>query len=371
MKMNGIQAWPAGELRLRIQTRLPLMLALTALVSGCSRSGGDGIPADAPLTVYMWSEYIDPSIPGEFEKTTGRKVRIDVYESTEEMEAKLRQSAGAGQYDVVVASDHEIPVLVKLGLIQPLDLDKIPNRANLDGRFKSPGYDPDSRYSLPYQWGSMGLMYRRDRIPELEASWGVLFQGNGPAGPFVLIDSVRDMLAAALKHGGHSVNSRDPQAVRAAGERVLAAKNHPRCLGFAGGVGGKNKVVSGDATLAVVYNGDALRAIEEEPNAAFVIPREGSIIWVDAMTITAGTRQADAAHAFINYILDPAVGAKLSNFNRYATPNAAALPLIDPEDRANPAIYPPEELMAKLEYLEELGEATRLYDEVWTSVKSR
>ncbi len=349
-----------------------LSAALLALGLGCSRSPDTGQAADTQqINVYMWSEYIDPDIPAGFEKQTGIKVRVDVYEATEEMMAKLQHAGGVQQYDVVVVSDHAVPVLAKLGLIQPLDAEQIPNRKHVSERFRSPAYDPQSRHSLPYQWGTMGLMYRKDKLGEIEPTWALVFDAERQPGPLVLIDSMRDMLAAALKYRGESINSRDPQVLKAAGELVLQTKKGRHALGFEGGVGGKNKVVSGDAALAIVYNGDAMRGIEEEPNAAFAIPREGTLIWVDAMTVTAGSRHVAAAHRFINYILEPEVGAKLSNFNRYATPNDAALALIDPDDRADEAIYPSEDLMRKMEYLEDLGNDTRLYDEVWTAVKSR
>lgn len=340
--------------------------------AACSKSPDSATsrPAGEALNVYMFSEYIDPAIPAEFERQTGTRVRVSVYEATEEMIAKLQQAGGAEQFDVVVASDHAVPVLVKLGLIQALDAEKVPNRANLSGRFRDPAYDPGNRHSLPYQWGTVGLMYRKDRVRDFEPSWAMVFEPGRSPGPFVLIDSMRDMLAAALKYDGRSVNSRDASEVKSAGERVLRAKKQAACLGFEGGVGGKNKVVSNEAAVAIVYNGDAVRAAEEEPNVAFAVPKEGTVMWVDVMTLSARARHVEAAHRFINYILDPQVGAKLSNFNRYATPNEAALPLIRAEDRSNPAIYPSEELMKKMEYLEDLGGDTRLYDEVWTAVKA-
>jgi spermidine/putrescine transport system substrate-binding protein len=319
----------------------------------------------------MYSEYIAPELPEQFEAQTGIHARIDVYEATEEMMAKLQRAGGASQYDVVVVSDHAIPVLVHLGLLQHLDPGRIPNHRNISEQFRHAPYDPWDRYSVPYQWGTVGLMYRRDKIPHMEPTWAFLFDTTRQAGAFVLIDSMRDMMGVALKYSGHSVNSRDPNELRSAGEAVLKAKKSPNCLGFEGGVGGKNKVLARMATMAVVYSGDAIRAMDEDKDVGFVLPREGSIIWVDAMTIPARAPNLDGAHKFINFILDAQAGARLSNFNRYATPNAASLPLINPQDRANPAIYPPAEQVRTLEYLEDLGEATQLYDEIWTAVKSR
>jgi spermidine/putrescine transport system substrate-binding protein len=214
-------------------------------------------------------------------------------------------------------------------------------------------------------------MVRRDRVPDFEASWALVFDPARQRGPFVLIDSMRDMLGVALKAAGRSVNSTDPEDVRRAGEAVLAAKRSALSLGFEGGVGGKNKVLSGAAALAIVYNGDALRGMEEDPGVAFEVPHEGSILWVDAMAVPARAPHPQAAHRFIDYLLRPEVGARLARFNRYATPNRAAFDLLTPEERSDAAVYPPPEVRRRLEYIEDVGEATRLYDEVWTAVKAR
>ncbi len=219
---------------MRITSSGCLLGLCVLLAAGCSKSSDT--PASRParsrqINVYMWSEYIDPAIPADFEKATGIKPRIDVYESTEEMIAKLQQAGGADQYDVVVATDHAVRVLARLGLLRPLDLDKVPNRANVAERFRNPPYDPESRYSLPYQWGTIGLMYRKDRIKDLDPSWAVVFAPDRQPGPFVLIDSMRDMLGAALKYQGRSINSRDADELRRAGELILQAKKCPHMLG--------------------------------------------------------------------------------------------------------------------------------------------
>lgn len=346
-----------------------LLAALSCLLLGsCSGSHEAGKPV---VTVYMYSEYVYPELPKEFEQRTGMSCNIDVYEATEEMLAKLQQAGGTSQYDVVVMSDHAISVAAKLGLIQPLDKARIPNAVHVSDQFKSPPFDPEQKYSLPYQWGTVGLMYNKEQLPNLAPTWDVIFQETGQTGTFVLMDSMRDMLGIALKYKGFSANSRKPEELRLAGEGVLAAKKSPRSLGFEGGVGGKNRVVAGTAAMAIVYNGDAVRAIGENDKLAFLLPREGAIIWVDCMTVPSQAPNLEGAHKFFDFILDPDVGAKLSNFNRYATPNTASLPAIAEQDRNNRAIYPSEQDLSKLEYLQDLGNDTRLYDEVWTAVKSR
>ncbi|MGK0620133.1 polyamine ABC transporter substrate-binding protein [Meiothermus cerbereus] len=336
------------------------VLLLAGLAMGWAQKG--------ELRLFIWSEYIDPAILEAFTQRYGYKVRTDLYESNEEMVAKL-QAGGVRQYDIIVPSDFYVPSIIRLGLVQPLNHGKVPNLKNLDDRFKNPPFDPGNRYSAAYQWGTTGLIFRKDKVAKAE-SWAVLFKE--PKAPFILMDSTREMLGIALRYLGYSVNTRNPKEVQAAGQLLLQAKRSRYFLGFEGGVGGKNRVVAGAASYAVVYNGDAVRAAEENPGkVGFTIPQEGSTLWVDSMMIPAKAPNPEAAHLFINFILEPMVGAQLSNFNRYATPNKAALPHIRPEDRKNPAIYPDAQVMKHSEFILDLGKDNRIYDEVWTAVKSR
>jgi spermidine/putrescine transport system substrate-binding protein len=295
----------------------------------------------AEIRMLTWSDYIDPEIPKQFQKQTGIEVKIDVYEETESMMAKLQAAGGDSQYDLVVVSDHAIPVLAKLGLIRKLDLAKIPNAKNVEERFRNPPYDPKGEFSLPYQWGTMGIIYRKN-LAGFQPSWRSLFT---PAGRFLMLDSMRDVIGAALKQTGGDVNTRDPQQLKKAMDMLLAAKKSDRFLGFDGSPSSAKKVVAGEADLAMVYNGDALNAMKEDKTNAcdYVVPAEGTILWVDTMVITDKAPNADGANQFINYLLDRKVGAQLSNYINYASPNAAALPLIAEES----------------------------YDEAWTAIKSR
>ena len=337
-------------------------LASVALAAAAAlATAADGI------TVYLYSEYIDPAIPTEFTAKTGIPVRLDTYESQDDMLAKL-QAGGTSAYDVVIASDVVIPAMVKLKLIRPLQ--PIANAANIDARFRDPPYDRGNAYSWPYQWGTVGLMYRTERVRG-EISWALLFDAARQPGPFVLMDEMRVTLAAAQLLRGGDVNSRAPDEIAAAGKLVLDAKRSAKCIGFDGGVGGMNKVLAGEAAVAMVYNGDAVRNLPADGSCAFAVPKEGSGIWVDVMTVSAQAPNPAGAHAFIDYILDAKVGAQLSNFVRYASPNAAAKPLLTKADLDNPAIYPPAAVMDTLRYQEDVGAASAVYDEVWTAVKAQ
>ena len=197
----------------------------------------------------------------------------------------------------------------------------------------------------------------------------MIFDERKQPGSFLLMDDMRGMIGAALLYKGYSVNTTDPQQLREARDLLIAAKQ--RSQGFAGGVEGKNKVLARTVQLAICYNGDAVRGMGEDAATVYFVPREGGQIWVDSLCIPAQAPNRALAEKFINYILDPRVGAKLSNFNQYATPNKAAREFINPADLKNPAIYPTAEMIAKLQFLKDLGRDLKLYDEIWTQIKSK
>jgi spermidine/putrescine transport system substrate-binding protein len=318
------------------------------------------------VRLFIWSEYMDPEIPKQFEKATGIKLRITLFESNEDMLAKL-QAGGSGQFDVIVPSHYMLPALVNLKLIRPLDQSKIPNLKNLDPSFRNPTYDPSSKYSAAYQISSSGILYRKDKLKTAPDSWAAIFDPKLQPGPFTLIDDSREMLSIALRYQGQTINSRDPQVVRKAGMLLADTRKSGKFISFESGVGGMNRVMSGQASMAIVYNGDGMRAASENPKVAFVMPKEGGTLSVDAMMVTLKAPNPEGAYKFINYILDAKIGAQLSNWTQFGTPNAAARPLLDASVKDSP-IYAN---LANLEAIQDLGKDTRIYDEIWTALKSR
>lgn len=349
-----------------IRKMLMAVMVLAILLSGATMAAAE------ELKIFIWSEYMDEeNMPKAFEKETGIKVRLDLYESNEEMMAKL-QAGGVSQYDIIVPSDYIMPSLINLKLIQPLDHAKIPNLKNLGQKFKETSFDVGNKYTVGWQWGTVGLMYDKTKIkPEDVASWSILFDPKKDPGPFALIDSVREMMGIALLYLGYDFNSTDPKELKAAADLLVETKKRKSCMGFKGGVGGKNDVVAGVAAAAIVYNGDAIQAIAEAPDKlGFIVPKEGSEIWLDSMCIPAKAPNADAAHKWINWILDPKVGAELSNYNHFATPNEAAMPYLVKEDLDNPGVWPTPEIMKTLVFTKDLGKDNRIMDEAWTRAKS-
>jgi spermidine/putrescine transport system substrate-binding protein len=209
-------------------------------------------------------------------------------------------------------------------------------------------------------------------LKNYNGSWSTIFDPAQSPGNFLLIDSSREMLGIALRYLGYDFNSTNPKELLAAADLLAATKKRPDCLGFKGGVGGKNDVVAGLTAAAVVYNGDAIQAVSnnEDIPLVFTVPKEGSEIWFDSMAIPAKAPNTEAAYKWINYILDAQVGATLSNWNQYATPNAASMEFITPEDLENNGIYPDEETMKHLYFTEDLGKKMKLIDEAWTRAKA-
>lgn len=321
-----------------------------------------------PVTVLMYSEYIDPAMVEEFGRTTGMPLRIEVYEAQEEMVAKL-QSGGDALYDVVVASDVIVRQLAGLGLVAPLDRSKVPNLRNVSGRFLSPPFDPGNRWSAPYLWGSTGILYRGARDAD-SVRWSDILSDHPTFGRFVLMDEGRTMLALALQAAGRSPNSTRPSDLREAAALLQRAKARPGCAGFDGSVGGANKVAGSLVDAAVVFNGDALARMASDSTLHYAVPREGSVVWLDNMLVTARAPNPEGAHRFVDWILRPDKGAQLANFVRFPTPNQASLPFIVPADLADRSVYPDSAALARMEFLSDPGNASRLYDEAWTAVKA-
>lgn len=324
--------------------------------------------ADSTLRLFIWSEYIDPAVVADFERANHCKVAIDLYEDAESMLSKV-QAAGGGTFDVVVPPDHMVRPMAKLNLLARLQKEALPNLKNIDPKFLKAPFDPENKFSVPYQWGTVGIYARPQKGKTLDPTWGLIFDPKQQAGPFMLIDSMRDTIGAALKFKGHSFNSTNPAELKEARDLVIAAKK--RAIGFEASVGNKNKVVSKAARAAIVYSGEAARGMSEDAETTYIIPKEGSQIWLDNLVILANAPHKELAERFLNFVMDGDVAARISNFTQFSTPNAAARGKIQPELLKNPAIYPPPDVMAKLEFLSDLGSNLRLYDEVWTQIKSR
>jgi spermidine/putrescine-binding protein len=338
---------------------------IAALLGACG--GRDGAPAEegAPgpiegeLAIYNWSDYVAPNTIPDFEREFGVEVTYDVYESNEEMLAKLL--AGASGYDLVFPTGYAIEVLVAVNLAAPLHRALLTNWGNLAPLFLGRAFDPDNRYSVPYQWGVSGYAYRTDRISPRPESWAI-FHDPRYAGKMTQLDDGREVLGAWLRYRGRSLNSVDPGELEAAKADAIAAKRYLEAYVSAPV---KGQLISGDVWVAQLWNGDAAQAALEQPNIGYVVPREGCAIWEDSLLIPRGAKHKRAAHEFMNYVLRPEVGAAISDSTGYGTPNERALPLV-----RHPVPYPTDDELRRLEFQTDIGRATALVDQIWTEIKS-
>ena len=323
-----------------------------------------------PVSVLIYSDYMDPGMIEDFEQKTGHKLLLELYEAQEEMIGKL-QASGTSMYDVIVASDVVIEQMIHLGLIQKIDTTKIPNRANLDPKFISPDFDKNNEYTVPYLWGTSGIVYKNPDLKPENVSYAMFFDSTQEKGNFSLLDESRSMISMTLQSLGLDPNTKSKEDIAKAIDVILNAKKHPKFMGFDGSVSGKDKMISGMLQMAMVFNGEAQMAIDEDSTLQYAIPQEGSFIWVDVMTLSKDSQNKDGAYAFMNYILDAKNGARLANYVAFGSPNKASYPFLDKELVANPVIYPDSAIMKRLVFLSDPGDAARFYDEAWTTIKSR
>ncbi len=329
-----------------------------------SASAGAVVPAPATalegeLHIYNWSDYIAEDTVAGFEKKTGVKVTYNTYESNEELLAKLQ--IGGGGYDLVVPTGYLVTVLTAQGLLAPLDKTKLKNWGNVAPMFINPEFDPGNSHSVPWQWGTTGIAYRSDKLATPPDGWSV-FHDNSLKGKMTQMDDQRDVLGSWLKYRGHSLNSADPGELGQAKADSITAKGLLKAYVSAPV---KGQLVAGDVWVAQLWNGDTAQAKMEQAAIAYCLPKEGAGIWLDNLVIPRDAANKNAAHAFIDYILEPDIGAAISTFTGYGSPNQAAMAKIE-----GAVPYPSDEELKRLEYQKDLGAATALWDQIWTEVKA-
>lgn len=344
---------------------LSVLAACQPNTTAKSGGGGGGGQEEKKLALYNWSDYVAKSTIPSFEKETGIKVTQDFYSSNEELLAKL-QAGGTG-YDVIVPSDYMVSIMVKSNVLEPLDMSKIPNFKNVGKQFKGLPYDKSNKYSVPYQWGTTGILYNKKEVGKLDGSWDAMWdpQFKGKIG---MLNDERETPGAALYRLGYSVNSTDQKQLDEAEAELK--KQKPLLRGYFDSTQNRPSVMNGDLLLGHVYSGDAFLAMSEKDDLDFIIPQPAATRWTDNMAIPKGAPHPDNAHKFINHILDAKVGATLSNYTYYNTPNQAALPDIDKALKSLPGYTLGNDVFKRLQVIEDVGKATRKYSDLFTAVKS-
>ena len=318
------------------------------------------------LNILTWPDYINPQTIQQFELEYNVVVHLDIVPSAVELVERMQ--AESPGIDVLVPPDYAVRELKSQGRLAALDHSLLPNLDHLDPRFRSGrAHDPESRLSIIKDWGTTGILYRADRIvgsPESWADFWVLAAQY--SGRTTVLDSPGEVIGAALKMRGHSYNASSADALADARDSLLFLK--PHLLTFETDY--KPLLASGEAYLALGWNGDAAALIAQNVPVRYVVPKEGSQIWEDDWAIAADAPQAEIAHSFLNFVMRPEVAAQEAMYTRYATGNASALERLEAGMRNDPATYPPQEILQKLEAGMPLDDAgQRIREELWREIR--
>lgn len=349
------------------------ILLLALIAAGCA--GGGTAPEEETekvLNFYNWSEYIEPEIFALFEEETGIRVVEDTFGSNEDLLAKLQ--GGATGYDVIVPSDYMVSTMIELGMLAELDQSKLENFGNLDPTFTDPPYDPGLAHCVPYFWGTTGIGFNWNDWDDAPASWDYLFNPENAAqfeGSISMLDDVREVLGAALIYLGYSPNTTNEAELEEAKQVILGIK--PYIAAFDSDTYEDN-LLTGEVSLVHGWSGDVFTAQVEDENIDYVIPEEGAVKWTDNLCITADAaedpQRLEMAYQWIDFLNRPEIAAMNTDFVWYASPNAAAEEFIDPEILEYEAVYPTEEVFNRLQWLENVGDATELYSRIWTEIST-
>jgi len=333
------------------------MAGLAGVLTGCGSK-------TTVLNVYTWADYIKPELLARFEQENNCRVVIDTFDSNEAMYAKLK--AGATGYDLITPSSYMVRTMHRQGMLQTIDKNKIPNLVHIDPEYMKLAIDKEMDHSVPYMLTNTGLAYLGSKLGEVEPSWSMLDRED-IKGRATMLNDMRETLGAALKFLGYSLNSTDEQQLAEARDIVIRWKKN---LAKFENEQYKTGLASGEFFLVHGYNGDILQVMEDNEDIVFVIPQEGTSISCDDFVIPRDAKQADLAHAFINFFHQPDIAAENTEYIAYLCPNVGAYELLSPEIKEDPAIFMDPAIRAKSEVIDDIGDALALYTRMWDQIKA-
>lgn len=346
-----------------LRTAGGLLLSGSALAS-CTRADES---KSNQLNIFSWADYLHPEAIPEFEEKYGIKVVYDTFSSNEGLLARMQ--AGKVDYDIVVPTSYAVAKLKKMHLLQKIDKNKLSNYIEVMPRFTQMPFDPGNEFSIPYTFGTTGIAYSKKawmnskgREPsDWDAFWDQLC-----AGRMTLLEDARETIGMALKRKGFSYNSLDKAQINDALQSLVGQKPLTMCYT-------SDQVItcmaSGDSHLSLAFSGDAHQASRRNNDVGYIIPASGASMWIDSMCIPASAPHVDNALKWINYILDPEISARLTNFTYYPTPNNGATRKIPKEMHADKTLYPSDATLDLCEQIEDIGDGIYLYDRAWTELK--
>lgn len=336
------------------------ILLIGAFFVGCSKDSSEQI------SFLNYGENIDKETVKEFEKKYGIKVNVETFDDMETMYQKI--SKGGVKYDVILVSDALMPRMIKKGLIQELNKDNIPNISQMDKDYLNLQIDPGNKYSVPYMFGTVGLIYNKDVVKEKVDSWDILWDEKYKDKVF-MFDTYRDTMGAALKKLGYSLNSKNPKEIEEAKELLI--KQRETVNPIYGVDNGTTMIPSGESDINMIWSGEGLNLQDENPNLVYVVPKEGANFWIDSLCIPKNAENVEGAEKFINFVSDKESALRIADEIGYTTPNKEAR-LAQPDNvRNNPNAYMPKEVMDRCEIYEDFPmDIKKIYDNAWVNIKS-
>ena len=359
---------PSRIKKIMFQRVIPVAICIVFISGGFYYTKESGVVNDDKLIVYNWGEYIDPEVLTMFEEETGLNVVYEEFETNEILYPKV--SSGAIAYDVVCPSDYMIQRMIENDLLSEINFENIPNIKNIGSQYleQSKQFDPENKYSVPYCWGTVGILYNKTMVDEPVDSWSILWNPKYKDS-ILMQDSVRDAFGATLKYLGYSLNSTDLDELTEAKNLLIEQK--PLVQAYVIDQV-RDKMIGNEAALGVIYSGEAIYTQKENPNLEYVIPKEGSNIWIDSWVIPKNAEHKENAEKFINFLCRPDIALMNFEYITYSTPNDAARELIEDESIRNSEIaFPDLSQYDNLETFQYLGtEADQVYGDLWNKVKS-
>lgn len=340
---------------------ISILLSVSIAFTGCGESSGEKVT----LKVYNWGDYIGEEVVQQFEDKYDIKVIYDTFATNEDMYVKLK--AGGSDYDVAIPSDYMIKRMIDENMLNKIDFSNIPNYKYIDAKFKDLGFDPKNEYSVPYMWGTVGIIYNKTMVKDPVDSWNILWDSKYDKQIFML-DSQRDSIGITLKKLGYSLNTKKLEELEKAKEELIKQKDIVQAY-----VGDevKDKMILGEAAMAVVWSGDAVYMKRENTDLEYAIPKEGSNLWFDSMVIPNTAKHQKEAEMFINFMCDTEIAFQNTDYIGYSTPQTETKKMLAEDLLNDIAAYPSDEQIKNCEVFEDLSDSIKDYDRIWTEITAK
>ncbi|MBQ8946781.1 MAG: ABC transporter substrate-binding protein [Lachnospiraceae bacterium] len=350
----------------RIVSIICAVACLSSLVTGCGSSPASG--SGDTLTVFNYSEYLEPEMLELFTQETGIQIKYEEATTPEELYTKYK--SGGISYDLLCTSDYMVKRLIDEGELQSVNYGIMSNSSNIGQKYwtMAKSFDPNNEYALPYFWGTVGLLYDKTKVNGEIDSWDVLFNGDY-SGNIIMQDSMRDSFMITLKYLGYSINTTDENELKEAADLLM--KQKPDVQAYLVDEA-RDEVVAGNAAISVVYSGEAFLGNLYNPDLTYVVPKEGSEVWMDSWVVTKNCKNTDAAARFLDFLCRKDVATANFEYIYYSTPNEAVIKSMDAELKSNPAVLPPDSILENCEVCTQTDAATtELIGDLWKEIKAQ